>query len=814
MGCHTDAMNNVHRAATHAPTETSPPFQPRGTTARSRRSRRAPRPGRLAPLGLVLALLGAAPAAYAQDEQQQAGINVEVEGDIVRLSVNESTGVTLKDFIKLAQTITGKVITYSEQDLQLPNPNTNVTFLGTVELRREQFFAFFQTMLYIRNFAIVLRGEEGSEIVQVVSLGGQNRGDIAASAKYVPVENLDAYATQTGVQVLTTVPLQYINAATASTATRPFFSQTSSPTGGLLVGNLGDNRAMILQGFGPQVYAAYQLLKLADQPPAEPENETRVVRLEYATAEELEPILKQVLEDRARRVQQAQGAAGGQIQAAGGEAVQVLALGSMNALLVTGEPNRIVEALDLIARLDQPIEASGSDIHTIQLKNVLAEDLQEVLRNFLREDLQAESQAQAGQGAQGARRPRQTVIVAHTESNSLLVSATQTKYRQIERMILELDKRQPQVLIEAALVELSTTDFDRLGVELGLLDLAEGEFRRPFGFTSFGLTEFQDTDDDGLPDTRLPNFEDPLQGLTGGIITSDDFAIPILVNAIATDDRSNILSLPSIVVNNNESALVKTEENRPTQNVSQGTATTTTGVGEPRTAGIELNISPSISSNDYLRLNIDLVVSRFIGQADPTTGGTTISRQVRTQVTLPSGHTMVLGGIIEDSETESESGIPFLKDIPLLGALFRNKTNDYNKTNLYFFVTPTILDEPDFSDLQEVSQRKKLEAADYIGNRRLRIIDSRWTGGAAPTLEDSATTVDELDRYGGFDIPYYGRPTTPPTIDGSTPTGPSLEDLQRMQQEQNAERQQEAGQGDRGAADQGAADQGRGETDR
>lgn len=735
------------------------------------------RAGKTALLTALLGLWAVAPSQVAAQvpEGNDPGIaELTIENGRISLSVNEATGVSLKDFIKLTEKITGKVITFSETDFQ--QPNLSINFYGTVNVSREQFFGFFQTMLYMRGFAVVIRGDEDSEIVQIVSLAGPQRADVTASARYVPAEELDKYATQTGVQILTMLQLNHINAVTASTATRPFFAQSAQPSGGVLTGNLGDNRSMILQGFGPQVYAAYQLLKLSDVPPVQPANESRVVKLSYATAEELEPVLSQVLEDRARRVQQAQGAAGGQIQAAGGEAVKVLALSSLNALLVTGEPERIVEALDLIARLDQPIEASGGDIHVIQLRNVLAQDLQQTLREFLREDQQAEQQAQAGQQAV-ARRPRPTVIVAHAESNSLLVSSTQSKFRQIERMIEELDTRQPQVLIEAALVELSTSNRDRLGVELGLLDLAEGQFQRPFGFTSFGLTEFSDTDDDGLPDTRLPNFDDPLQGLTGGIITSDDFAIPVVVNALSNDDRSNILSLPSIVVNNNEQALVKTEENRPTQTVSQGQATTQTGVGDPRTAGIELTISPSISSNDYLRLDIDITVSRFIGAADPTTGGTTISRQVQTQVTLPSGFTMVLGGIIEDLEAESESGIPLLKDIPLLGVLFRNRSDEFQKTNLYFFVTPTILNEPDFSDLQEVSQRKKLEAADYIGNRRLRILDSRWTGGVVPTLDDPRTTADDLDRHGGFDIPFYNRPTETPTFDGSQPSVPTLQEI-------------------------------------
>jgi type II secretory pathway component GspD/PulD (secretin) len=141
------------------------------------------------------------------------------------------------------------------------------------------------------------------------------------------------------------------------------------------------------------------------------------------------------------------------------------------------------------------------------------------------------------------------------------------------------------VLIECALVELTTGDLDRFGVELGLIDLKQnGDFTRGFGFTSFGQSTFQDTDDDGLPDTRLPDFDNPLQGITGGIISGGDFAVPLLINALSTDDRANILSLPSVLVNNNETAVVKTEEERPTlQSNSQGTATTTSSSGSRAT---------------------------------------------------------------------------------------------------------------------------------------------------------------------------------------------------------------------------------------
>ena len=230
-----------------------------------------------------------------------------------------------------------------------------------------------------------------------------------------------------------------------------------------------------------------------------------------------------------------------------------------------------------------------------------------------------------------------------------------------------------------------------------------------------------------------------------------------------------------------EAAEVRTEEGRPTQTQNQGTATTSSGAGEDRTAGISLTISPTISPNNYLRLNITLDVSRFVGAFDPnsvTGGGTTLSRYLQTQVTMPSAATIGIGGIIEDSESASDGGIPFLKDIPILGILFRRSENTSNKTNLYFFVTPTILDEDGFQDLYYKSLNKKLEAEQYIGTRRLRIVDRRWSGmpsGQARTLEDMGSTIEDLDAQGEYEMPTYRRnrkttgPASPDMLPNSVP---------------------------------------------
>jgi len=722
----------------------------------------------------VLAVVGGLRAQPPGQQQPPKPPILRIEGDRIIFSLNERDGLPIKEFIKIAEQVTGKTFIYNDTELNQGDPNQNkINFIGTKEILRHEFFAFFQTLLYVKNLACVVRGKGNTEIIEIINLNGAKRAEAAAGAAYVPPERLADYAAQTGVNIITAVPVEHVRATMAAQTLRPFFA-TSGGTQ-LNIGTAGNERVILLQGFAPQVVNAYELIKLVDQPDRAPDQEVKVMGLEHHSAEELVPLLEQILGDRGRPGSPAEGAGGGVIPGQQAQ-IKILAHTALNAVVLSGTREQVLEAMSVIAKMDQPVEQTQQDTTVVHIRNVEAKALRETLSQFLQEDQTAQQAAQAGQAQPvGQRRPRRTVVYAHEPSNTLLISGTASAVDSVKRVIDALDQRQAQVLIEAAIVELSTTAAMRFGIELAGLDLAEGDFRRPFGVTSFGLSTFQDTDDNGIPDTRLPDFENPLRGVTGGIIASDDFAIPVLLNALDSDSSANVLSLPSVVVNNNVTASVSNKEKRPTQNISQGTATTTSGFSGTQDAGIELSISPSISSNNYLRLNITLTVSRFITAFDPTaaTPGVQVERKIQTAVTIPSGATMVLGGVIEDSVSETDDGVPFLKDIPILGWLFRSYSKSGAKTNLYFFLTPSILDETDFSDLSEISFRKKMEAAQYIGHRRLQLVDRKWR---EPTLsqhlEDSGTTIDDLDQYGGFEIPSYQRA---PQTGGQQPPLPPRE---------------------------------------
>jgi general secretion pathway protein D len=223
----------------------------------------------------------------------------------------------------------------------------------------------------------------------------------------------------------------------------------------------------------------------------------------------------------------------------------------------------------------------------------------------------------------------------------------------------------------------------------------------------------------------------------------------VLLKALKTRRDTNVLNVPSVLVNNNGGATVVSKDEQPTT-----TITATGGInGQTQEnfkdyvdAGITLSISPTISASRYLRLKIKLEVSNFLGAVQGAIPPPKTTRTIDTTVNVPDGATMVVGGIITDNKGKTRESLPFLGDVPLLGALFRNDSDSQNRTTLYFFVTPHIMRDQDFADLAEISYRRKLEAADTIGADRLRVIDPRF-----------GREGEQLDLQ-SFEVPLYRSP--------------------------------------------------------
>ena len=687
---------------------------------------------------------------------------IQEAGDFYILNLDETgDGIDLEQLTKWCQIATGKNFTYDDGTSQTL-ASQKVRLFGTKRIPKEEFYSFYQILMFINGFILTKVGPDHLAVVLVQPVtpqGGGGGRNLRNEAVYLLPDELDQYADQVATQVITVMHLPHTDVRTLGNSLRSLSNDASGTQGVIPVGN---TQSVILQGFASNVASLARILRLVDEESARNTDvvpEFEVIPVEFAAAEDLADILEKLLEASRRqqqqtRAQDAQGATG-RLQSSGGE-TKILTDPRTNSLLVMALPEDMKAIKELIARLDVDVPEPERTYHVYVLQNVRSDDLATTLEDFVEgaNRVAGAGRSNRGGGGGGAAaavapggtsRDNEIAVVSDASTNSLLIAASKRRYEEITELIQQLDRRQDQVLIETALIELSGRDSLDIGVELGLADIpTSGD--GGFGVTNFGLGQFFDSNNDGIPDVKIPN---AALGVTAGIISGDDFSLPFLVAALKDRNDTNVLNIPSVLVNNNGSATVTSVDSQPTTDLTQattgGTQETFSGYED---AGITMQISPSISAAGYLRLDVQLEISTFTGTFAGAVPPPKITRTIQTSVSVPDGDTMVIGGIITDNKDKGRSMIPFLGDLPLVGALFRRDTTNANRTTLYFFVTPHILRDENFADLREITRRVKLEAADKIGADRLRMID-----------HDFGKSEEEVN-LDGFDVPLYNSPAT------------------------------------------------------
>jgi general secretion pathway protein D len=665
-------------------------------------------------------------------------------------------GMTLAKFVEACNQVTDINFTYTNETALLLEGAT-IRLLGSKEVPKTDFYSFFQIMMIINDFVCSRIGPDHLSVVLIESLKTGARNTVKADAVHVSPDELDNYADQPATLITTVIHLPNTDARALSNAMRTML--TDANTQQMLPA--GNTHSMILTGFGSNVAALARMLTIIDEASIEevvlPEFE--VIPLEFASADELAGTIEELLDASQRAVsgnrgqQPAQGATA-QLQR-GRTETKIMVQPSTNSLLVMAMPEDMPRIKQLIARLDIDIIERERNYHIVSLENVDAQTLSDTLNEFLQDAARLDQQRntpQAGQGRAGgggSNNGQEFVVVPDTETNSLLIAASATRYQELFAMIERLDQRQDQVLIETALIELTGSDMLDIGAEISTSDIPGiGNFGG-LGASGFGLSE-PTVSETTLTEGVLRTIAGTPSGLTAGIIDNDNgtFGLPLLIQLTQQRDDANVLNVPSVLVNNNGSARVVTLDEEPTTEVTLGT----TGGGTQRSfsgyvdAGITMQISPSISASNYLRLNVFLEVSNFTGATVDDIPPPKRTRTIETSVNVPDGDTMVIGGLVLDNTRHTRNQVPWLGDLPVLGLLFSRDVKNEDRTTLYFFVTPHIMRDSEFADLAELSYRKKLEAADRIGADRVRQID--------PDFGRGETAID----LEGFDVPIYTSP--------------------------------------------------------
>lgn len=311
-------------------------------------------------------------------------------------------------------------------------------------------------------------------------------------------------------------------------------------------------------------------------------------------------------------------------------------------------------------------------------------------------------------------------ITADPATNSLIIRASKADYLKIRELLGKLDIKRRQVLVEAMLLEVGVDNQQSMGMEfMASTGGADGGVLAKSDFGNLG-TLLSDP-------TQVSNFA-VAAASAGTLRLPGDIEIPtqtVLLTAAKSNSNVNVLSAPTILTTDNEEAQIVVGQNIP---FISSTATSDTNLNntfnqiERQDIGIKLRLTPQISSRDYVTLSIFTEVSNVIAATLASNlGPTTTIRNSETKVITKDGQMIVIGGLMSDDVSQAERGVPFLKDIPVLGHAFRLHSETYRRTNLLIFITPRVVkDQFDARDLtlkNRTGMRRDLDYFDHEPGR-------------------------------------------------------------------------------------------------
>lgn len=421
---------------------------------------------------------------------------------------------------------------------------------------------------------------------------------------------------------------------------------------------------------------------------------------------------------------------------------KVLAEPRTNALIIVATEPAYLQVLELVRRLDVPVSGEG-EIHVHALQHADAEELAGVLNSLVtgtgigstRRSGRTGGAAAQAQPAQGEAFAGQVRLQADTATNSLVIVSSPRDYAALRQVIAQLDIPRRQVFVEAVIMEVSLERLRNLGISFHGGDMVDTGGEQSLVYGGF------------YPLSTIAVDTNALQGLAVGmrgfeLEGSDQTLLPgvsipafgVLLSALQTDNDVNVLSTPNILATDNVAAEIMVGGNIPVQQggyggagalaslagqaggANAGALSSMLGGLNPyvsvgyQKVGITLKITPQINESDQVRLEIELEVSEVTGESSlgPIIG----QKTAKTTSVVRDQQTVVIGGLMTDSEVETVEKVPFLGDIPILGYLFRHTRTRITKRNLLIFLTPYIIRDP--SDFRRIFNRKMEERREFI----------------------------------------------------------------------------------------------------
>ena len=574
------------------------------------------------------------------------------------------TNVDIKQFITQVAQITGKTFVID------PRIKGNVTVVSTASLDKDGVYELFLSVLRVHNFGASPAGNI-IRIVQntVVKQSGGARGELSE----LPAEEI----------VTRVISAQNVDSAELVKILRPMVPQYAA-----LAAVAHPNVVII----SDHVDNIQRLMRIIGQIDVANEDEFVMRPLLHAWVGSVVAILEKVAPDAIGR------------NATGPQSIRVIANERNNSLILRGKPRPVAAVMELIDKLDLPATTTGAT-RVIYLAHADAVKVAEILNGLVSDQPGGEDSA-----------PQETSIQADESLNAIVVRSDPSTMNEILDIVGKLDVRRTQVLIEAAIAEISIDDLFALGVEMAAVD-ARGQSVPAVTTTLSGIigallgNAIPEDDGDGTDGIGL------IRGAISPTIAvakldADGISFAAVLNALATNAAADLLSSPSVLTLDNQEARILVGQEVPFRTGSF--TTTSDGASNPFTTiqrenvGIELTVTPHVHEGSAVRLEVHSLVESVLdtglaigeaGAADLITN----KREIETTILVDDGQTIVLGGLIQDDIREVRKKVPLLGDIPLLGYLFRNTSITRSKRNLLVFLRPTVIRTE--QDVQRTTQR-------------------------------------------------------------------------------------------------------------
>ncbi|MBV7538594.1 type II secretion system secretin GspD [Duganella sp. sic0402] len=666
-----------------------------------------------------------------------------------------------------------------------PRVKGTLTVVSEKPVTKSQAFSLLTSALRLQGFAVV----SGDGFAKVVP-------EADAKLQASPTQVGASQASAKGDQIVSQIfHLNYESANNVVAVLRPLISPNNT-----INANPGNN-SVVVTDYADNVKRLAKIVAALDAPAVA---DLDVIPVRYAIASDLAAMINKLMDS------------GGGAADAG--KVSVLADPRTNSLILRApSAARSNLAKSLIAKLDQPTQELGN-VHVVYLKNAEATKLAQTLRSVVSGESSQQSGGTGGNtqnsnnglgntgmnnssnnnnsgsgsstgGNSGPSNPLLTgsgssqqnsgsgaggYIQADATTNTLIITAPESVYRNLRAVIDQLDVRRAQVYIESLIVEVTSDKASEFGVQwVGATGSDSSKYRLG------GLQSFTTSGTDGALTSIYANKTVPSNGLTVGLFkqVSGALGLGAVAHALESDGNANILSTPNMVTLDNELATIRVGQNVP---ILTGQFTTTSGTNsnpfqtiDRKDVGLTLKVRPQISEGGTIKLAIYHETSSVDKSTLTAASGITLNnRVIENNVIADDGQIVVLGGLIEDTEGDGVDRVPGLGSIPVLGNLFKSQSRTRKKTNLMVFLRPVVIRS------KEQSTSLATDRYDYMRGQQQAILPP----DSALVKDLGQPMLPQLQNGAPISGGAVAAPVPPAPVPARMPGGANIQPAQPVQQ--------------------------------